>query len=326
MLKFSIIIPVYNVAPYLRECLDSVWAQTFTDWEAICVDDGSTDGSGAILDEYAAKDNRFRVIHQKNAGVSAARNASLDVARGEWIAFLDGDDAYDCRLLSELVARMAQFGDETVDVVAFADYHLEIDGSVSYSSRPNRLRGVISGKEILRDGLGELAAYTWACWDKVYRRDFLMKNQISFEVGVSHQEDNLFCIKVMSVAERVLTCDDLFYYMYRQRPGSAMHMFSRSMFISQIKRNEALYNWSLSHPSVELDVRMGAEFDELFAWRHRGDSVFCSDSVRLLVESDFFNSVVVARYQRIGAFKKKIFATVYRLAPRALRTRMLKLF
>ena len=63
---FSIIIPVYNVAPYLRECLDSVVAQTFTDWEAICVDDGSTDGSGAILDEYEAGDKRFRVIHQRN--------------------------------------------------------------------------------------------------------------------------------------------------------------------------------------------------------------------------------------------------------------------
>jgi len=70
---FSIIIPVYNVAPYLRECLDSVLAQTFTDWEAICVDDGSTDGSGAILDEYAAKEPRIKVIHPKNAGVGAAR-------------------------------------------------------------------------------------------------------------------------------------------------------------------------------------------------------------------------------------------------------------
>ena len=81
-MKFSIIIPVYNVAQYLRECLDSVLAQTFTDWEAICVDDGSTDGSGAILDEYAAKDWRFRVIHQDNAGVGFARNVALNVARG----------------------------------------------------------------------------------------------------------------------------------------------------------------------------------------------------------------------------------------------------
>ena len=89
----SVIIPIYNVAPYLRECLDSVLAQTFADWEAICVDDGSTDESGAILDEYAARDSRFRIIHQKNAGVSAARNAALKKAQGEYIAFVDADDA-----------------------------------------------------------------------------------------------------------------------------------------------------------------------------------------------------------------------------------------
>ena len=91
---FSIIIPVYNVAPYLRECLDSVLKQTFTDWEAICIDDGSTDESGAILDEYAAKDKRFRVIHQANAGVSAARNAALDKVQGEWDDFCRAADRY----------------------------------------------------------------------------------------------------------------------------------------------------------------------------------------------------------------------------------------
>ena len=74
---FSIIIPVYNVAPYLRECLDSVLAQTYPNWECLCVNDGSTDGSSAILDEYAEKDSRFRVFHKTNGGVSAARNISL---------------------------------------------------------------------------------------------------------------------------------------------------------------------------------------------------------------------------------------------------------
>lgn len=90
--KFSIIIPVYNVAPYIRECLDSVLAQTYTDWEAICVDDGSTDGSGVILDEYAKRDLRFRIIHQTNAGVGAARNSAIEVAQGEYLLYLDGDD------------------------------------------------------------------------------------------------------------------------------------------------------------------------------------------------------------------------------------------
>ena len=90
--KISIIVPVYKVEQYLRRCLDSIAAQTFTDWECILIDDGSPDKSGAICDEYAAKDKRFRVIHQKNAGVSAARNVGLDAAYGEWICFCDSDD------------------------------------------------------------------------------------------------------------------------------------------------------------------------------------------------------------------------------------------
>ena len=104
---FSIIIPVYNIAPYLRECLDSVLAQTFTDWEAICVDDGSTDGSGAILDEYAAKDKRFRIFHTSNGGVSSARNLALDKAEGEWVWFVDGDDAIHPKAL-DFLSRLIQ--------------------------------------------------------------------------------------------------------------------------------------------------------------------------------------------------------------------------
>ena len=89
---FSIIIPVYRSGPFLRDCLDSIRNQTLTDWECICINDGSPDDSGAILDEYARKDARFTAIHQDNRGVSAARNAGLSVARGNWTAFVDGDD------------------------------------------------------------------------------------------------------------------------------------------------------------------------------------------------------------------------------------------
>lgn len=110
---FSFIIPVYNVKPYLRECLESVLAQTFTDWEAICVDDGSTDGSGAILDEYGMRDSRIKVIHQNNAGVSAARNTALTKAKGDWLFFLDGDDILHPRLFEE----MALCAEKDVDII-----------------------------------------------------------------------------------------------------------------------------------------------------------------------------------------------------------------
>lgn len=90
--RYSVVIPVFNVEPYLRGCLESVLRQASDDWEAVCVDDGSTDGSSEILDDFAARDSRFRVVHQANAGEGAARNAALRLARGEWVAFLDSDD------------------------------------------------------------------------------------------------------------------------------------------------------------------------------------------------------------------------------------------
>ena len=99
----SIIIPVYKVEPYLRECLDSVAASPLDCWEAILVDDGSFDGCPQICDEYAARDSRFHVIHQENSGVAAARNAGIDVARGEWIWFVDSDDAVDMRPVARMV-------------------------------------------------------------------------------------------------------------------------------------------------------------------------------------------------------------------------------
>lgn len=103
-MKISVVIPVYNQFPYLANCLDSVLAQTFHDIEVVCVDDGSDDGSGRLLDEYAARDSRIRVVHQENAGAGPARNTGMDVASGEFIAFIDPDDRYpDDGVLADLV-------------------------------------------------------------------------------------------------------------------------------------------------------------------------------------------------------------------------------
>ena len=88
----SCIIPVYNTEKYLPRCIESVLAQTFVDWEMLLIDDGSTDASGSICDEYAASDSRIRVFHKENGGVSSARNVGLDNMRGEWVTFVDSDD------------------------------------------------------------------------------------------------------------------------------------------------------------------------------------------------------------------------------------------
>ena len=103
--KVSIIIPIYNVEKYLKCCLDSILVQTFQDWEAIFVDDGSKDSSGIICDEYAAKDARVRVIHKENGGLSSARNAGLAIASGDWIMHLDGDDWIEPDMLERLIQK-----------------------------------------------------------------------------------------------------------------------------------------------------------------------------------------------------------------------------
>ena len=106
--KGSIVIPVYNVENYLRECLDSTAGQTLREIEIICVNDGSTDSSPAILEEYAAKDSRFVIAHQENAGVSAARNRGIDLAKGEYLLFLDGDDVAEPCLAETAVSAMEE--------------------------------------------------------------------------------------------------------------------------------------------------------------------------------------------------------------------------
>lgn len=102
MTKISVIVPVYNCEKYITRCLDSILSQTFQNFECIVVDDGSTDGSSTICDKYAEQDARFTVIHQKNGGVSAARNAGIDACKGEWLAFVDSDDWCEPNMLKDM--------------------------------------------------------------------------------------------------------------------------------------------------------------------------------------------------------------------------------
>ena len=134
----SIIIPVFNVAPYLRACLDSIVAQTYGDWEVICIDDGSTDSSGLILDEYSKADGRIVVVHQINAGVCRARNNGLRMARGEYITFVDSDDVLRESAYEKMMGLVAECPDVDMVMLAdspFKDGDLPSWGSVRFSPR-----------------------------------------------------------------------------------------------------------------------------------------------------------------------------------------------
>ena len=124
--KFSVIIPIYNVEPYLRECIDSVLAQTYGDYELILVDDGSPDGCPAICDEYAAKDARIRVIHKPNGGLVSARQAGTEIARGEYVVCVDSDDCNKPAMLERAAALIAE---GNPDVIAFGAEYFTADAA-----------------------------------------------------------------------------------------------------------------------------------------------------------------------------------------------------
>ena len=209
---FSIIIPVYNVAPYLRECLDSVLAQTFTDWEAICVDDGSTDSSGVILDEYAVRDSRFRVIHQSNSGVSAARNAALDVAKGKWFLFLDGDDILRADGLETFLPYVRIDEHDGILVHPYIPYWNGDD--IQLRTIPTRV--LVDNATTDNLVFGPYAANGFP-FSRVYKRTVF--GHLRFPVGVKMAEDVCFWFDALCVPAKwmILNAE---YYLYRQRHDS----------------------------------------------------------------------------------------------------------
>lgn len=211
---FSIIIPVYNVAPFLCECLDSVLAQRFASWEAICVDDGSVDNSGTILDEYAEKDSRFRVIHQHNVGVGAARNKGLEVATGKWVLFLDADDVWNTNLLSTMAdiiaahphGRLFRFGSEKFGDGKWAE---------SVSERKCECHEIDISKEIT---MHDFCHYYFYCY--VYSRELLAG--IRFPRYV-RGEDWCFLNRVMLERGDAIWATEGVLHGYRVRAGSAVN-------------------------------------------------------------------------------------------------------
>lgn len=216
----SVIIPVYNVAPYLREAVDSAVNQTYRNLEIIMVDDGSTDGSGDICDEYASRDPRITVIHQKNCGVSSARNAGLDRATGEYIAFLDSDDAYDLSFIRTMIDVAFRENSDIVECLHCKFYtkkkmSLSVEPNAIHSSYPTIKPGRYSRNEALVALVDRSLGIV--VWNKLYKMK-LWKN-CRFSVKCIVMEDMVANLNVFDQCNSVYLTDHLLYY-YRKRPGS----------------------------------------------------------------------------------------------------------
>ena len=209
MPRLSIIVPVYKVEPYIHKCVDSILNQTFTDFELILVDDGSPDNCGKICDEYALKDERVRVIHKKNGGLSDARNAGIDVAQGEIIGFIDSDDYIESNMYEELIKCLDE---KECDIVS-GDTYVERDGNNRFKGRYQE-NHIFNGEqaicEILKVHMDNSA------WSKVYKRSVI--GDIRYPKGRIY-EDVATTYKFVANAKRVAyICKP--YYHYIKRKGS----------------------------------------------------------------------------------------------------------
>ncbi len=218
MPKISIITPVYNVEDYLPRCIDSIINQTFTDFECLLIDDGSTDNSGVLCDEYAGKDSRIRVFHQKNQGQAAARNYALDIAQGEYIAFIDGDDWVSPEYLNILHQNIVK---ANADIAVCNHVRTSEYAEESHAESANEPI-CWTGREFLLHCMTDAVGKHWLLWDKLFRRSCF--DTIRLPIGRVH-EDNATVYKLLYTSERVVDCEMPLYY-YFQREGSTVHSHS----------------------------------------------------------------------------------------------------
>jgi len=214
----SVIVPVYNVGNLLKACVASIVAQTYTNFELILVNDGSTDDSGALCDSLAAEDPRIHVLHKENGGVSSARNAGLSFASGQYIAFVDADDYIHSNYLDTLYCDAVQF---SADIVCCNCTAVNPDGTpVNLGiDRVKHSRLVCDKNTILWDNVKNEEGYTYACWGALFRADLVKPLKFRpFYFG----EDHLFTLEALLASERVYLRNYPGYY-YVQWSGSVSH-------------------------------------------------------------------------------------------------------
>lgn len=212
----SIIVPVYKVEPYLSRCIDSILAQSFTDFELILVDDGSPDNCGAICDEYAKKDSRITVIHRTNGGLSVARNTGIDRARGEYLCFIDSDDLVSpdyCRLLYQ-TACSKHCKITACKIERFASDNFAIEKKTDIPGKTSSMPYSV----LLKKQMGQ--EIEMGVWCKLFHCSVFEK--IRFQPGKLH-EDIIFAGDLLAEDALDVSCVDIPLYFYRQRPESIVN-------------------------------------------------------------------------------------------------------
>lgn len=255
-MKFSIVVPVYNVEAYLSPCLGILQTQNYTDFEVICINDGSTDDSRKILAEWETRFPQMRVIDRENGGLSAARNTGLQAATGDYVVFIDSDDWVEPTMLSRLAEEA-----HGEDMICFACR--KSDSGATDTLIPEQT----DGWSYYNHHALEHREVPFVCvWQRCYRREFLLENSLRFREGILH-EDNEFTPRACMKAESIKVIPDVLYN-YRIRPGSIMTTAITKRGASSLaspRQSGAGVATTRGMRSKESLITIGNELSELFA-------------------------------------------------------------
>lgn len=214
----SIIIPVYNAEKYLHQCLDSVVAQTYTNWECLLIDDGSKDSSGVICDEYAAKDSRFRVFHKENGGVSSARNLGIKNIKGDWVIFYDSDDYIPENAIISFVPYLA---DSKIDSLAGNYINVRSDLSKFESNTVSKSTLYSVSDALKLFFIYPLNGFQGYLWNRIFRRAIIDENNLLFNENISYKEDGLFLVQfIVASGLNIVFIPDIVYFYYDRADGA----------------------------------------------------------------------------------------------------------
>lgn len=238
---YSIIVPVYNAEATLHRCVDSILAQTYRNFELILVDYGSRDSSADIIDQYASADTRVIAIHKFNGGVSSARNAGLDRATGDYVAFIDADDYIAFRYLSDY-----QRANSDLAIAGYSTFGYPIKGEIPEKFNITDREGKI---ELLESNFGRLLLRT--PWAKIFRREIIEKNHLKFKNGIRIGEDTIFVLEFMECCNSIssVTSESYVYYMQDRMKdykltakeyADSINLIERSL--AKIGSKQELYN------------------------------------------------------------------------------------
>lgn len=312
-MKISVIVPVYNVESYLEQCLDSIVSQTFSNLEIILVNDGSTDKSGRICDEFAAKDSRITVIHQKNAGVSSARNSGIDVATGNYFTFVDSDDWLDAEMYRKMTeaAKSVKFAD--VIMCDFLNVKLDKIEKISadlrqgYYEKQDIIKEIYP-KLIVLENFGRLPiASACIC---LFKKSLFKENAIRFDEKLKYSEDNLFMTEVILKANSFLYLKDDYFYHYRQYDASRSKKYNNEWWSNFLYLNQNLKKLVSGNPDFDFSRQLKLQLihSALFLCNAIFENKTLSIKEKIKFLSDLFNNKELKSAFSKLSFKHQSFA------------------